>query len=307
MPEEVPRSGRCAIVGRPNVGKSTLLNAALGQKLAIATARPQTTRTCMLGVYATEQPPTQIAFIDTPGMHRPKNALGRALVESAKGGLEDCDVILMLVEINPRRPIEELLMGEDSDILEMVSRAGRPVVLGINKIDKLKRREELFPVLEACAKRFDFAGIVPLSARKGQNVKGVIAEIRQHLPEGLNFDPEVLTDKPERFFAAELIREALMVATHQEVPYSVAVVIEEFTDEPELTRITATIVVPRESHKGIVIGKGGSMLKNVGSAARMEIEALLQRKVFLKLWVKVTEDWTDNPREVRELTDNAEK
>lgn len=307
MPSEEPRSGRCAIVGRPNVGKSTLLNAVLGQKLAIATDRPQTTRTCLLGVYISDEPPTQIAFIDTPGLHRPKNALGRALVENAKGGLADADVVLMMIEINRKRRLEELLVGEEGDILAMVKTSGLPVVLAINKIDKLPNREALFPVLEHCNARYDFAGLVPMSASRKQNVKGVIRELRNHLPEGLSLDPDVLTDKPERFFASELVREALMEATHQEIPYSVAVTIDEFVDEPEITRISATIVVPRESHKGIVIGKGGSMLKNVGSTARAEIEALLQRKVFLKLWVKVVEDWTDNPRRIRDLTGNQEE
>jgi len=302
MSSEGPRSGRCAIVGRPNVGKSTLLNAVLGQKLAIATARPQTTRTCLLGVHIADDPPTQIAFIDTPGLHRPKNALGRALVESAKEGLADTDVILMMIEINRKRRLEELLIGEEGDILAMIKSSGVPTVLGINKIDKLPNRAALFPILEHCEKRFDFAALVPMSASRGQNVKGLVRELRNHLPEGLSLDPDVLTDKPERFFASELIREALMEATRQEIPYSVAVTIDEFIDEPELTRIAATIVVPRESHKGIVIGKGGSMLKHVGSAARAEIEALLQRKVFLKLWVKVVEDWTDSPRRIRDLT-----
>lgn len=302
MTEAVPKSGRCAILGRPNVGKSTLLNTLLGQKLAIATHKPQTTRTCLLGVYVQEDPPTQIAFIDTPGVHRPQNALGRALVESAKGSLAEADVILLITEVGPKTRPEDILLGEDQEVLATVKRCEQPVVLGLNKIDRLGQRSELLPILAAAQARGEFAGIVPLSARRGTNVRELVSELRSHLPEGLAFDPEVLTDKPERFFAAELIREATMEQTRKEVPYSVAVVIDRFADEPGLTRVAATIVVSREGHKGIVIGKGGERLKAIGTAARLGMEEMLQRKVFLEVWVKVVPDWTEDPRQVRELT-----
>jgi len=306
MQQSEGRSGRCAIIGRPNVGKSTLLNRLIGQKLAIATHRPQTTRACLLGVYASDDPPTQIAFVDTPGLHRPQNALGRALVENAKAGFTDADVVLLLVEVDPKSRAEALIRGEDREALTALAKGGRPVILGINKIDQLKQRSDLLPLLEALQARSEFAAMVPISAKSGSNLAGLVTEIRRHLPEGLTYDPDVLTDKPERFFAAELIREAAMVQTRQEVPYSVAVLIDRFVDEPGITRIAATIVVAREGHKGIVIGKGGQRLKEIGTAARKGMEDLLQRKVFMELWVKVVPNWTEDPRRVRELVGEQE-
>lgn len=298
-----PRSGRCAIVGKPNVGKSTLLNRVLGQKLAIATPKPQTTRTCILGVYASDEPPLQIAFVDTPGLHRPHNALGRALVEDAKGGMMDADVVLLLVAADKRTSsVDDLLGSEERTLLESLKDGGRPVVLAINKIDRLPGRETLLPLLAQLQERFDFTAIVPISAQRGDNVEHLVREVGAHLPEGLRYDPGLLTDRPERFFAAELVREAVIRRTRQEVPYAVAVTIDEYVEEPKLTRITATIVVEKEGHKGIVIGKGGARLKEIGTAARQEIEALIERKVFLKLWVKVAAGWTDDPRRVSELT-----
>lgn len=302
MPEAVPKSGQCAIIGRPNVGKSTLLNALLGQKLAIATHKPQTTRTNLLGVCVREEPPTQIAFVDTPGVHRPHNALGRAIVENAKASLPGTDVVLLLTEVGAKTRPEDLLLGDDSEVMATARKCEQPVVLGINKIDRLHRRSELLPILAIAEQRGTFAGIVPLCAQRGTNVGQLIDELRKHLPEGLAYDPDQLTDKPERFFAAELIREATMVQTQKEVPYSVAVLIDRYEDEPALTRIAATIVVSREGHKGIVIGKGGQRLKSIGTDARTGIEALIERKVFLELWVKVMPDWTNDPRRVRELT-----
>ncbi len=306
MPEPEPHSGRCAIVGKPNVGKSTLLNRVLGQKLAIATPKPQTTRTCILGVYASQDPPRQIAFVDTPGLHRPHNALGRALVEDAKGGIMEADVVLLVTALHKNAGIDDLLGSEEMTLLDSLRDGGRPVVLAINKIDRLPSREALLPLLQQAQERFDFAGIVPISALGGDNVGGLIEAIARELAPGLQFDPELLTDRPERFFAAELVREAVIRRTRQEVPYAVAVTIDEYVEEPKLTRIVATIVVEREGHKGIVIGKGGARLKEIGTRAREEIEALIERKVFLKLWVKVAEGWTDDPRRVQELTGREE-
>jgi len=302
MPELEPHSGRCAIVGRPNVGKSTLLNRILGQKLAIATPKPQTTRNCILGVYTSDDPPLQIALLDTPGLHRPQNALGRALVEDAKGGVVDADVVLLVTALSKTPSVDGVLGTEERTLLASLEGSGRPVVLALNKIDQLPSRETLLPLLEELQARHPFAAIVPISALKGSNVRGLVSEIGSHLPVGLRYDPELLTDRPERFFAAELVREAVIRQTRQEVPYAVAVVIEEYQEDPKITRIAATIMVEKEGHKGIVIGKGGLRLKEIGSRAREEIEAMIERKVFLKLWVKVAEGWTNDPRRVQEFT-----
>lgn len=299
-----PRGGRCAIVGVPNVGKSTLLNTLLGQKLAITNGRPQTTRQNLLGVYESKAPRTQIAFIDTPGMHRPQNALGRAIVESAKAALADCNVVVFLTDVGKHITVNTFLSGETGEVLESAKRTGCPIILAINKIDRLEKREELFPLLQHMDATGHFTAIVPISARRNKNVDGLLSEIRKQLPEGLLYpdaEDAALTDKPERFFAAELIREAAMEATRQEVPYSIAVVIDEFHDEPKITKIKATIVVGKDAHKGILIGKGGERLKEIGTAARLQMEQMFERKVFLALWVKVNEGWTENPSAVREL------
>jgi GTP-binding protein Era len=291
---EPARAGRAAIVGRPNVGKSTLLNALLGQKLAITASKPQTTRTCILGVYASEDPPTQIAFLDTPGMHRPKNALGRAIVEEAKAALAEAHVVVMVVEPDPAEA--------DEEVLRAAVGSGRPVVLVVNKVDRVTPKQSLLPRLEAWAKRHAFTALVPMSARQADGVEALVAEIRTHLPEGRLYEEDFLTDRPERFFAAELVREAVIANTRQEVPHGVAVRIERWEDGPKLVKISATIVVEKDSHKGIVIGAKGSMLKTVGTEARGEIEKLLGgKKVFLELFVKVVEGWTDDPARTREM------
>ncbi len=300
MSETPGRSGRCAIVGRPNVGKSTLLNALLGQKLAIATPKPQTTRTCILGVFVQKDPPLQIAFVDTPGMHRPENALGRALVEAAKGCVADADVVLLMTQADPSPKLRSVLGPAEHELLEAIGR-DKPVVLAINKVDRVKPKQLLLPLLQQCAEAHPFAAIVPLSARREENLDGLIREVGAHLPAGLRYDAEQLTDRPERFFAAELVREAVLAHTRQEVPYAVAIVIERFSEEGRLVRIAATVIVEKESQKGIVIGAGGQRLKQIGTDARLEIEKLLERKVFLELWVKVAPGWTDSPEQVRQL------
>lgn len=302
MHDDLPKSGRCAIVGRPNVGKSTLLNTILGQKLAIATPRPQTTRNCILGVHVQGDPPTQIAFVDTPGMHRPENALGRALQENAKGAIADTDVIVMVTDVAPSTRAEDFLMGgADREVLGALENYKGPVILVINKVDRVKDKELLFPILEAALSRRNFAAVIPMSARRGTNVKGLLAEIREHLNDGLVYPEDMLTDRPEKFFVAELVREAVMEHTLKEVPYSIAVVIDSFEEEGNLARVEASIVVPKDSHKGIVIGKGGQRLKEIGTKARLQAEEMLDRKVFLKLWVKVVDDWTNQPGRVRDL------
>lgn len=295
-------------MGRPNVGKSTLLNAILGQKLAIATSRPQTTRHCMLGVHVVDEPKTQIAFVDTPGMHRPHNALGRAMQENAKSGLDGTHVVVLLTEVSGSTRAEDFLDNpEDREVLSVLKTYQGPVILGINKVDRIKQKEELFPILEAAEARNQFASLVPLAARRGKGLPGLFSEIRKHLPEGLSYPEDLLTDKPEKFFVAELVREAVMLQTQKEVPYSIAVTIDHFEDTDDMARVHASIVVPKDSHKGIIIGKGGQRLKEIGTAARIEAEEILGRKLFLKLWVKVVPDWTNQPGRVRDLVQEEVK
>ena len=301
-----PRSGRCAIVGRPNVGKSTLLNHLLGQKLAIATSRPGTTRSCILGVYATDDPPTQIAFVDTPGLHRPKSALGKVLVEQAQLGLTDADVVLFLTEAPGPKGRPEV-QSDDRTVLDLLAGVASPVILVINKVDLIRDKARLLPLIAAfqAVRRFD--AVVPISAVRGTNVPELVDEIRGRLPEGLMYDADFLTDRPERFFVAELVREAVMKRTRQEVPHGVACVIDSYVEDGNLLRIDATIIVEKDSHKGIVIGAQGSLLKQIGTDARLAIEELVERKVFLKLWVKVIPGWTADPMHARRLATEVEQ
>jgi GTP-binding protein Era len=309
MTEETARSGRVAIIGRPNVGKSTLLNALLGQKLAIATEKPGTTRSNLLGVYVQKEPPTQIAFVDTPGLHRPRNALGRALVEDAKAGWSGADAVAMITEVGQSVQLPQFLGGGDAEVLTQLKAQNAPVVLVINKVDRLKNKAEMLPLLQRALEIFPFSSVVPLSAQKRDNLGALIKALREHLPAGLSYDDKELTDRPERFFASELIREAVLEHTRQEVPHGVAVIVDRFEDSAELAKISATIVVSKEAHKGIVIGKSGERLKTIGSEARIAMEKLFGRKVFLETWVKVVNDWTDDPikvqRVLRESTGDA--
>lgn len=303
--DEGARAGRCAIVGRPNVGKSTLLNALLGQKLAIATSKPQTTRHRILGVYSQAEPPTQIGFLDTPGLHRPKNALGRALVEQAQGALEGCDVVLWLLESpSDRTTVGPSLLPADKEVRDLLrGEKGLKLVIGLNKVDRLKDKTKLFPWLEFYQRELAPQAVVPIAALKERGLSQLIGELRKHLPPGILYDdPEFVTDRPERFFVGELIREAAIRNTHEEVPYAVAVLIDSFEEGSGITRVQASIIVERPNHKKIVVGAGGSMLKKIGSEARAEIEKLLERKIFLGLFVKVVEGWTEDPHRVRELT-----
>jgi GTP-binding protein Era len=297
------RAGRCVIAGRPNVGKSTLLNALLGQKLSIVAPKPGTTRTVLLGVLdtAVEGARTQIAFLDTPGLEVPKSVLGRVLVEEAQGALEQGDVLLLLVDA-PDTVRRLALAPDDERILSLMTPLGRPVILALNKVDKVKDKRMLLPALQALAERHSFAAIVPLSALRAAGLPGLVAEIRERLPEGLLYEEDVLTDRPERFFAAELVREAVLAHTRQEVPHSVAVQVEEWSDQPEITRIGVVIVVGKETHKGIVIGARGEKLKQIGQDARMAIEEMLGKKVFLRSFVKVVAGWTEDPEKVRRFT-----
>jgi GTP-binding protein Era len=304
-----PRSGRVAIVGRPNAGKSTLLNSLLGQKLAIATSRPGTTRSCLLGVYASMNPPTQVAFIDTPGLHRPKSALGKVLKEEAEVGLAEADLVVFMTEppAKPRKGEEVKLHAGDVEVLELVVASGRPMLLVVNKIDRVKDKKLLLPFLELLNASYSFEATIPISARDGWQLKELVEEIRERLPEGLLYeDFDFVTDRPERFFVAELVREAAIAQTREEVPHGVAVVIDRFIDETDRAYIDATIVVEKPSHKGILIGAQGQRIKAIGIESRREIEAFLGRKAVLKLWVKVIEGWTSKPTEARRLVHEVE-
>jgi GTPase len=307
--DRAPRSGRCAIVGRPNAGKSTLLNRLLGQKLVIATSKPGTTRSSVLALFASDDPPTQIAFVDTPGLHRPKSALGKVLREEAQLGLEGADVVLLVAELprptkdNPSPPV---LGPDDEAVLALAKAQNAKVVLALNKVDRLKNKAALLPMLQELGKRDDFDTVVPISALRGVNLDALVKVLRAHLPEGLLYDDEFLTDRSERFFAAELIREAVMQKTAQEVPHGVAVLIDRFVDEGRRVIIDATIVVEKDSHKGIVIGAGGAKIKEIGIVARESIEAFLEKRAHLTLFVRVEKGWTSDPRKARSLATEIE-
>jgi GTP-binding protein Era len=297
---EAPRAGRCAIVGRPNVGKSTLLNALLGQKLVIATSRPGTTRSCVLGVYASDDPPTQVAFVDTPGLERPKGALGRVLIDSARQGLVDCDAVVFVTEA-PKDSGPIRVHEKDAAVLQALEDSAAPVLLAINKVDRLKAKERLFAFIEAYQKQRTFAAVVPISATHGTNLDALLGEIRGTLPEGLLYDADFLTDRPERFFVSELVREAAMLNTRQEVPYGIACELDSYREENGLLRIEGTLIVEKASHKAIVIGTQGDTIKKISTEAREQIETFLQRKVYLRLWVKVVPGWTRDPIKARQL------
>jgi len=297
------RAGRVAIVGRPNVGKSTLVNALLGQKLVIATSRPGTTRSSVLAVYAQDDPPTQIAFVDTPGLHRPKSELGKLLREEAERGLSDLDAVVLMLEAPSGKGRGDVTQLQDDDerVIEMLAQVHAPMIVVINKVDLLTDKTKLLPLLIRMNERLSPAALVPVSATKGVNLKELIAELRKLLPEGVLYDPDFLTDRPERFFVSELVREAVFERTRAEIPHGIAIVIDRFVEERNHTLIEASLVVEKNSHKAIVIGAGGKMLVDIGTAARLRIEDFLGRKVMLKLWVKVIAGWTGDPRRVREL------
>ena len=289
------RAGRVAILGRPNVGKSTLLNRIVGEKLAIVTPKPQTTRNRITGVYNGDR--GQIVFVDTPGVHGAKKELNRFMVGEALGLIPDIDAALLLVDATDGAPAVWRAGDVEERILAGLAEARRPVVLGLNKVDTVKDKAALLPVLEGWGKRPDLRAIVPLSAKKGTNVDRLVGELWDLLPEGPPlFDPDQLTDRTERFLAAELIREQLFVSLRQEVPYAVAVVIDEWQERAGGdVVISASIVVERDTQRAIVLGKGGSMIRDVGTKARLAITELLQRPAHLKLLVRVEEDWTSSP------------
>ncbi|SEO51911.1 GTPase Era [Aquisalimonas asiatica] len=292
--ERPQRCGYIGLVGRPNVGKSTLLNRLLGMKLSIVSRRPQTTRNSILGVQTRDD--TQFIYVDTPGLHgRQKKALNRYLNRSAVTALRDVDVVVMLVE--PQRWTDD-----DELVLEHLRQLDRPVIAVVNKVDLIPHKEELLPFLEELAGRYPFREIIPLSAEKGQNVEPLEEVIRGYLPESVFYFPEEqVTDRSQRFLVAELIREQLMRTLGQEVPYSTSVALEAFEESDRLIRISAVIWVERDGQKAIVIGNGGQQLKRIGQQARRQIEHLVEKKVHLELWVKIREGWADDERAMKSL------
>ena len=282
------KSGFVAIIGRPNVGKSTLMNHLIGQKIAITSRRAQTTRNKIQTVYTCER--GQIVFLDTPGIHKAKNKLGEYMVNVASRTFKDADVILWLVE-----PGTQVGPG-DRHIAEQLKNCKLPVILVINKVDTVKK-EEVAGFIETYRKLIDFADIVPASALRAQNLDTVIDYIFKYLPYGPQFyDEDTITDQPQRQIVAELIREKALRTLDEEIPHGIAVTIDTMKERPDgrIVDIEATIICERDSHKGIIIGKQGAMLKKIGSAARFEIERMLEQKVNLKLWVKVKKDWRDS-------------
>lgn len=282
------KSGFVALIGRPNVGKSTLMNHIIGQKIAITSNKPQTTRNKIQTVYTDER--GQIIFLDTPGIHKAKNKLGEYMVNVAERTLKDVDVILWLVEAS------DYIGAGEQHILEVLSEIKKPVILAINKMDALKNQDEVLLIMEKFSKLRDFTEIVPVSALKGVNTGELLKVLYQHLPEGpLYYDEDTVTDQPMRQIAAELIREKALRLLKDEIPHGIAVEIDKMsTRKGGLTDIEATIVCERDSHKGIVIGKGGAMLKRIGTAARKDIEDMMEGQVNLKLWVKVRKEWRDS-------------
>lgn len=290
------KAGFVAIVGRPNVGKSTLLNRLVGRKLAIVTSRPQTTRNGILAVANRDN--AQIVFYDTPGIHKPERELDRHMFQTAIQSLKGVDVALLLIDVGHA---DGASAGEDERVLKLVKDAGIPVVLGINKIDS-RKKQEVLPLIERYRHKHDFVAIVPLSGLTGDNVDRLEEVLIAHLPEGERLYPEeTLTELPERFFVAEIVREKILRLTRLEVPYATAVSVDAWDDSGELTRIEASILVDRDSQKLILVGRAGSMLKKIGTSARKDIERFLSRKVYLGLHVKVSADWRDNKRVLDEL------
>jgi len=289
------KSGFVSIIGRPNVGKSTFINRVIGQKIAIMSDKPQTTRNKIQGVYTTDQ--SQIIFIDTPGIHKPKHKLGDFMMKVAQNTLKEVDLILFMVNAE-----EGLGKGEEY-IIERLKETNTPVFLVINKIDQV-HPDELLPIIDQYKDKFSFQEIVPISALQGNNVETLLKEIESYLPEGPQYYPsDQVTDHPERFIISELVREKVLHLTREEVPHSVAVVIDsiEKRENNKAVYVAATIVVERDSQKGIIIGKQGKMLKEIGLRARVDIENLLGSKVFLELWVKVQKDWRNRLSQLRDF------
>ncbi|WP_201766896.1 GTPase Era [Chrysiogenes arsenatis] len=290
------KSGFVGIIGRPNVGKSTLMATILGQKISIISDKPQTTRNRILGVWHT--PDAQVIFVDTPGVHRGKHSINTFMLKSALSVLDDTDLILLMVDYRETG-------GEEFDLIrhELARMPkGRNVILIINKIDLAPKKEAILLAIERLKETYPFRHIVPISATTGENLTALIPLIIEALPEGPRYFPEdMITDRSERFLVAEFIREKIFHLTHDEIPHSVAVTIDSFTEEPKIVKIEATIHVERQSQKGIIIGKKGAVLREIGTTARIDLEALLGVKIFLQLFVRVSDDWRKQQSRLREF------
>jgi GTPase len=293
-------SGFVCILGRPNAGKSTLLNALVGEKLAIISPKPQTTRNRILGIINVPQrkgyEAGQIILIDTPGVHRSGSSLGRKMMSEIRAALEGCELTLMIVDAKKKGEID------DSLVLELAKKAGTPVFLLLNKIDLLADKRELLPLIAEFQSRHGFKEIVPVSALKKKGLEELLQCVVRALPNGPRYFPEdQVTDQPVRFMAGELIREQVLMQTHEEVPHAVSVVVEQFEESPKLLRISAVIYCERDGQKAILLGQGGQMLKKIGTSARLDIEKMVDTKVFLELFVKVQPGWRDSRLFVEEL------
>ena len=294
------RTGFIALVGRPNVGKSTLLNAMLGEKVAIVSSKPQTTRTRISGIYTKGE--DQFIFLDTPGIFKPRNSLGDFMVKTANATMQDADAVVLVTDLG-----KEVSKVEE-DVISYAKRAGVPCILVLNKTD-LYNATEVAEAIMKYAALHDFTAVVPLSAKSGKGVEAVLDECKPFLRESDWFYPEdIATDQPERVMAAEIIREKVLRTTNKEIPHGVAVVVEKFTEDPKtgMVSIHATVYCERASHKGIILGKGGEGLKRIGTYARQDIENLLGTKVYLNLWVKVKENWRDSAATVANFGYNEE-
>ncbi|MBC7925807.1 MAG: GTPase Era [Bryobacteraceae bacterium] len=282
------RSGFVSLVGRPNAGKSTLLNAFVGSHVAIVTDKPQTTRINVQGIWTSDE--SQVIFLDTPGIHKGESLYNRRMMQEVRSALEQRDLILYVADATMR------FTSQEDKAIDLVRKSGTPAFLVLNKVDKLAKRSELLALLERYSKQFNFQEYVPVSALKGEMMDTLRELIVKYLPEGPEyFPPDQVTDQPERYLAAELIREKILRATHQEVPHSIAVFIDHWEETPKTTRIAATIYVERAGQKGIIIGTGGQMLRQIGTEAREDIEEMLGTHAFLELFVKVKENWRENP------------
>ena len=288
------RSGFVSIIGRPNAGKSTLLNALVGEKIAIVTHKPQTTRNRIQGI-VTVPKQGQIVFIDTPGVHKPDKTLNKRMMQEVYDALEGCDLLLYMHDVTQK------LDKDDEYSLSLVKKTGQPVILLLNKID-LVAKPKLLEIIAQFSQVHDFKEIIPISAAKGSGLDILRKKVLENLPAGPHYFPDdQITDQPERFLAAEIIREQVLVCAHQEVPYAATVMVEQWEETPKLTRIAAAIFVERDGQKAIIIGRGGEMLKRIGTNSRRELEKLLNTKVFLELFVKVQAGWRDSRHFVEQL------